>query len=59
MYSVVTTGRTTFMEHQMIDQAENLKDSIIDRLHYLAEMGDYLNACAVYEEFRETMLVNE
>jgi hypothetical protein len=47
------------MEHQMIDQAENLKDSIIDRLHYLAEMGDYLNACAVYEEFRETMLVSE
>ena len=47
------------MEHQMIDQAENLKDSIIDRLHYLAEMGDYLNACAVYEEFRETMLASE
>ena len=56
MYSVVTTGRTTFMEHQMIDQEEDLKDSIIDRLHYLAEMGDYLNACAVYEEFRETII---
>ena len=59
MYSVVTTGRTTFMEHQLIDNTEDLKDSIIDRLHYLAEIGDYLNACAVYEEFRETMMFSE
>ena len=58
-YLVVTTGRITFMEHQLIDNTENLKDSIIDRLHYLAEMGDYMSACAVYEEFRETMLVSE
>jgi hypothetical protein len=43
------------MENQLIDNVENLKDSIIDRLHYLAEIGDYLNACAVYEEFRETI----
>ena len=57
-YSVVTTGRITFMEHQLIDQEEDLKDSIIDRLHYLAEMGDYLNACAVYEEFRETIAIS-
>ena len=42
----------------MIDQEEDLKDSIIDRLHYLAEMGDYLNACAVYEEFRETITMS-
>ena len=42
----------------MIDQEEDLKDSSIDRLHYLAEMGDYLNACAVYEEFRETMTMS-
>ena len=55
-YSVVTTGRTTFMEHQLIDNVEDLKDSVIDRLHYLAEMGDYLNACAVYAEFREEIL---
>ena len=43
------------MENQLIDYVEDLKDSIIDRLHYLAEVGDYLNACAVYEEFRETI----
>jgi hypothetical protein len=55
MFLVVTTGRITFMENQLIDSVENLKDSIIDRLHYLAEIGDYLNACAVYEEFRETI----
>jgi hypothetical protein len=47
------------MEHQLIDNVEDLKDSVIDRLHYLAEMGDYLNACAVYEEFREALLVSE
>jgi len=43
------------MENQLIDSVQNLKDSIIDRIHYLADMGDYLNACAVYEEFRETI----
>lgn len=53
MFLVVTTGRITFMENQLIDV--DLKDSIIDRIHYLAELGDYLNACAVYEEFRETI----
>jgi hypothetical protein len=41
------------MENQLIDV--DLKDSIIDRIHYLAELGDYLNACAIYEEFRETI----
>jgi hypothetical protein len=41
------------MENQLTDV--DLKDSIIDRIHYLAELGDYLNACAVYEEFRETI----
>jgi hypothetical protein len=55
MFLVVTTGRITFMENQLIDCVENLKDSIIDRIHYLADMGDYLNACAVYEEFKETI----
>jgi len=44
------------MENQLIDNVEDLKDSIIDRIHYLADMGDYLNACAVYEEFREDIL---
>ena len=44
------------MENQLIDNVEDLKDSIIDRIHYLAEMGDYMNACAVYEEFREEIL---
>jgi hypothetical protein len=39
------------MENQLINV--DLKDSIIDRIHYLAELGDYLNACAVYEEFKE------
>jgi hypothetical protein len=51
MFLVVTTGRITFMENQLINV--DLKDSIIDRIHYLAELGDYLNACAVYEEFKE------
>lgn len=55
MFLVVTTGRITFMENQLIENVEDLKDSIIDRIHYLADMGDYLNACAVYEEFRETI----
>jgi hypothetical protein len=47
------------MEHQLTDNNENVKDSIIDRLHYLVEVGDYLNACAVYAEFRETILTSE
>ena len=59
MYLVVTTGRITFMENQLIDSVEDLKDSIIDRIHYLADMGDYLNACAVYEEFRESILISD
>ena len=41
------------MENQLINV--DLKDSIIDRIHYLAELGDYLNACAIYEEFKETI----
>ena len=53
MFLVVTTGRITFMENQLTNV--DLKDSIIDRIHYLAELGDYLNACAIYEEFRETI----
>ena len=39
MFLVVTTGRITFMENQLIDSVEDLKDSIIDRIHYLADMG--------------------
>ena len=53
MFLVVTTGRITFMENQLTNV--DLKDSIIDRIHYLAELGDYLNACAIYEEFKETI----
>jgi hypothetical protein len=53
-FLVVTTGRITFMENQLTDV--DLKDSIIDRMHYLSEMGDYMSACAIYNEFRETIL---
>lgn len=42
------------MENQLTDV--DLKDSIIDRIHYLSEMGDYMSACAVYSEFREAIL---
>ena len=53
-FLVVTVGRITFMENQLTNV--DLKDSIIDRIHYLSEMGDYMSACAVYSEFRETIL---
>lgn len=43
------------MENQLIDNVDELKDSIIDRLHYLVEIGEYFNACAVYEEFKESI----
>ena len=54
MFSAVTTGRTTFMEQDLMNETDVLKDSIIDRIHDLVAMGDYLNACAVYEEFKES-----
>ena len=54
MFSAVTTGRTTFMEQDLMNETQLLKDSIIDRIHDLVDMGDYLNACAVYEEFKES-----
>ena len=54
MFLVVITGRITFMENQLTNV--DLKDSIIDRIHYLSEMGDYMSACAVYSEFREAIL---
>ena len=53
MFSAVTTGRTTFMEQDLMNETDVLKDSIIDRIHDLVAMGDYLNATAVYEEFKE------
>jgi hypothetical protein len=46
------------MDNQLINDVECLKDSIIDRLHYLAEIGDYLNACAIYDEFRENLITS-
>jgi hypothetical protein len=42
------------MENQLTNV--DLKDSIIDRIHYLSEMGDYMSACAIYSEFREAIL---
>jgi hypothetical protein len=42
------------MEEEMINETQVLKDSIIDRIHDLVAMGDYMNACAVYEEFKES-----
>lgn len=41
------------MEKEMMTEIDLLKDSIIDRIHTLVDLGDYLNACAVYEEFKE------
>ena len=54
MFSAVTTGRITFMEQDLMNETDVLKDSIIDRIHDLVAMGDYLNAVAVYEEFKES-----
>ena len=42
------------MEKDLMNETQALKDSIIDRIHDLVDMGDYLNACAVYEEFKES-----
>ena len=41
------------MEQDLMNETQALKDSIIDRIHDLVR-GDYLNACAVYEEFKES-----
>ena len=42
------------MEQDLMNETQLLKDSIIDRIHDLVAMGDYLNACAVYEEFKDS-----
>jgi len=42
------------MEQDLMNETDVLKDSIIDRIHDLVAMGDYLNAVAVYEEFKES-----
>ena len=47
------------MEQEMMNETQMLKDSIIDRIHDLVSMGDYLNACAVYEEFKENFFILE
>jgi hypothetical protein len=44
------------MENQSLKSRETIKEYAIDRLHQLAEMGDYMNACSVYEEFRDVIL---
>jgi hypothetical protein len=44
------------MENQSLKSRETIKEYAIDRLHQLAEMGDYVNACSVYEEFRDVIL---
>jgi hypothetical protein len=44
------------MEQEMMNETEILKDQIIDRIHDLVAMGDYLNATAVYEEFKESFM---
>ena len=41
------------MEQDLMNETQILKDQIIDRIHDLVAMGDYLNATAVYEEFKE------
>ena len=41
------------MEQDLMNETDYLKDQIIDRIHDLVGMGDYLNATAVYEEFKE------
>jgi hypothetical protein len=48
------------MDNQSLKSRETIKEYAIDRLHQLAEMGDYMNACSVYEEFRDVILnINE
>jgi hypothetical protein len=44
------------MDNQSLKSRETIKEYAIDRLHQLAEMGDYVNACSVYEEFRDVIL---
>ena len=41
------------MEQDLMNETDYLKDQIIDRIHDLVGMGDYLNATVVYEEFKE------
>jgi hypothetical protein len=44
------------MENQFLKDSEKIRDHAIDRLHELVEMGDYVSACSVYEEFRDVIL---
>jgi hypothetical protein len=44
------------MNNQSLKNPETIREYAIDRLHQLAEMGDYVNACSVYEEFRDVIL---
>ena len=46
------------MEKELMTEIDLLKDSIIDRIHTLVDIGDYMNACAVYEEFKESFLMD-
>ena len=51
---------SSFMENQFLKDSEKIRDHAIDRLHELVEMGDYVSACSVYEEFRDVILnINE
>ena len=43
------------MEQDLMNETRLLKDQIIDRIHDLVSMGDYLNATAVYEEFQRKL----
>jgi hypothetical protein len=42
------------MENQLMSNVD-IKDRVIDRLHYLVEIGDYFGACAIYEEFQQVL----
>ena len=39
------------MENQLMSNID-MKDHVIDRLHYLVEIGDYFGACDLYKEFQ-------
>jgi hypothetical protein len=44
------------MDNQSTKSPETVREYAIDRLHQLAEIGDYVSACSVYEEFRDIIL---
>ena len=35
---------------------EDLKDRVIDQIHYLAEIGDYISATVIYDQYKNAIM---